>query len=675
MTVATNSSDINPSQAHILVVDDIPVNLSLLTQILAEQGYKVRVAPSGRLALKSVESYPPNLILLDINMPDLNGYEVCQKLKEDPETATIPVIFISALGEVTDKIKAFQFGGVDYIPKPFEPLEVLARIQHQLRLQQLQQQLQHQNQQLSKQMELRRQSEAELRLLLATTQAVSRQEDVNSALQVVLRLVCISTQWDYGEAWIPNEEKTLMECSPGWYGNDSSPEKSLQRSFQDLHSQSLSLKLAPGVGIVGQTWTNQQVMWIEDLKTANFFVQPEICLDWGLRAALAVPIVLHEEVLTVLTFYRRKVSTVDKKLIDLVNGVATQLGSLIKHKRTEETLHITQERYHSIVENAVEGIYQTTPDGHYISANTALARIYGYNSPEEMILGLRDIKQQLYVDSQRRQEFVDLVEMNNAVLGFESQVYRRDQKVIWISENARTVRDSRGKILYYEGTVSDVTERKLAQDQTEKLLLNILPKPIAMRLQAKQEVIADSFSDVSVLFADLVGFTDFSGQKTPRELVELLNLIFSEFDQLTEHHGLEKIKTIGDAYMVVGGLPMPKDNHDQAIARMALDMQQAISNFNTRNHQDLSLRIGINIGPVVAGVIGLTKFIYDLWGDTVNVASRMESSSIPGQIQVTEIVHQRLQSQFDFQERGTVSIKGKGDMTTYLLLGGRKKVD
>lgn len=669
MTMATDSSDLTPPQANILVVDDIPTNLSLLTQILAEQGYKVRVAPSGRLALKSVESYPPDLILLDINMPDLNGYEVCQSLKAEPETAAIPVIFISALGEVTDKIKAFQFGGVDYISKPFEPLEVLARIQHQLRLRQLQQQLQHQNHQLNKQMELRRQSEAELRLLLATTQAVSRQEDVNSALQVVLRLVCISTQWDYGEAWIPNEEQTLMECSPGWYGNDVVVENSRQRSFQDLHRRRMNLTFALGVGLVGKTWLTQQAIWIEDLEVASdIYVNPEVPLRWGLRAALAVPIILHDEVLTVLTFYRRKVTKIEKSLIDLVNGVATQLGSLIQHKRTEEILHITQERYHSIVENAVEGIYQTTPDGHYISANAALARIYGYNSPEEMIIGLKNIQQQLYVDPQRRQEFIDLVETNNAVLGFESQVYKQDQQVIWISENARTVRDSKGKILYYEGTVSDVTERKLAQDQTEKLLLNILPKPIAIRLQAKQEVIADSFSDVSVLFADLVGFTDFSGQKTPRELVELLNLIFSEFDQLTERHGLEKIKTIGDAYMVVGGLPMPRDDHDVAIARMAIDMQQAIRNFNTHNHQDLSLRIGINIGPVVAGVIGLTKFIYDLWGDTVNVASRMESSSIPGQIQVTEIVHQRLQSQFNFQERGSVSIKGKGEMTTYLLL-------
>ncbi len=668
--MATDSSNLTPPQANILVVDDIPANLSLLTQILAEQGYKVRVAPSGRLALKSVESYPPDLILLDINMPDLNGYEVCQSLKADPETAAIPVIFISALGEVTDKIKAFQFGGVDYISKPFEPLEVLARIQHQLRLRQLQQQLQHQNQQLNKQMELRRQSEAELRLLLATTQAVSRQEDVNSALQVVLRLVCISTQWDYGEAWIPNEERILMECSPGWYGNDILTENSHQRSFRDLHRQGLNLTFAPGVGFIGKAWQAQRAIWIEDLEVASEgYANPETPLRWGLRAALAVPIILHDEVLTVLVFYRRKVTTIEKSLIDLVNGVATQLGSLIQHKRTEETLHITQERYHSIVENAVEGIYQTTPDGHYISANAALARIYSYNSPEEMILGLKNIQHQLYVEPQRRQEFIDLMETNNAVLGFESRVYRQDQQVIWISENARTVRDSKGKILYYEGTVSDVTERKLAQDQTEKLLLNILPKPIAMRLQAKQEVIADSFSDVSVLFADLVGFTDFSGQKTPRELVELLNLIFSEFDQLTERHGLEKIKTIGDAYMVVGGLPMPREDHDVAIARMALDMQQAISNFNTRNHENLSLRIGINIGPVVAGVIGLTKFIYDLWGDTVNVASRMESNSIPGQIQVTEVVYQRLQSQFNFQERGSVSIKGKGEMTTYLLLG------
>ncbi|NJL89245.1 MAG: response regulator [Coleofasciculaceae cyanobacterium SM2_1_6] len=657
-------SDIYELQGNILVVDDTPANINLLTQILAEQGYKIRVAPSGKLALKSVQSYPPDLILLDINMPDLNGYQVCQQLKAEPGTAHIPIIFVSALGEVMDKVKAFELGGVDYITKPFEPLEVLARIQNQMRIKLLQEHLEQQNKQLNKQMELRRQSEAELRLLLATTQAVSRQDDVNSALQVVLRLVCITTQWDYGEAWIPNDDRHCMECSPGWYGSD--------RSFQHLHTQAMSSRVKLNEGLVGKVWANREFGWIKDLSTdPEIFINPERPLSGGLRSVFGIPIVHHEEVLTVLIFYRRRVTLIDQNLIDLISGVATQLGSLIQHKRTEEILNITQERYHSIVENAVEGIYQTTPEGQYLSANAALARIYGYSSPEEMILGLQSISEQLYVDAQRREEFIHAVETNNAVLGFESQVYRKDRSIIWISESARTVRDSKGKILYYEGTVSDITERKFAQEQTEKLLINILPKPIAVRLQEKQGVIADSFGDVSVLFADLVGFTDFSSEKTPRELVELLNLIFSEFDQLTERHGLEKIKTIGDAYMVVGGLPTPRDDHDRSIAQIALDMQAAINNFNQKNQQELTLRIGINIGPVVAGVIGLTKFIYDLWGDTVNVASRMESSGIPGQIQVTEVVYQRLQEEFVFQERGRIPIKGKGEMTTYFLLGSK----
>ncbi len=304
-----------------------------------------------------------------------------------------------------------------------------------------------------------------------------------------------------------------------------------------------------------------------------------------------------------------------------------------------------------------------------MSANLALAKIYGYESPEELINSSQNVEEQLYVNSNRRREFIEEMNSNQAVRGFESQVYRRDGTIIWISENARSVCDSKEKLLYYEGTVSDITERKLAQKQTEKLLLNILPKPIAERLQQKQQVIADSFSDVSVLFADLVGFTNFASTKTPTELVEILNQIFIEFDLLSNRHGLEKIKTIGDAYMVVGGLPIQRADHASSIAKIALDMQSFIARFNTQINEKFSLRIGINIGPVVAGVIGLTKFSYDLWGDTVNVASRMESSGIPGQTQVTAAVYERLKEQFLFQERGTISIKGKGEMMTYLLIG------
>lgn len=209
------------------------------------------------------------------------------------------------------------------------------------------------------------------------------------------------------------------------------------------------------------------------------------------------------------------------------------------------------------------------------------------------------------------------------------------------------------------------------QEKSEQLLLNILPEPIARQLKDGQSSIADGFAEATVLFADLVNFTQLSTQMPPRELLSLLNEIFSRFDQLTEKHGLEKIKTIGDAYMVVGGLPMPRPDHAEAIAEMAIDMQTEIFKFSLRRHE-CDIRIGINTGPVVAGVIGTKKFIYDLWGDTVNVASRMESHGLEGEIQVTAATYERLKHAYTFKRRGIIQVKGKGDMETYLLLGRKK---
>ena len=189
----------------------------------------------------------------------------------------------------------------------------------------------------------------------------------------------------------------------------------------------------------------------------------------------------------------------------------------------------------------------------------------------------------------------------------------------------------------------DVTARIFAekalrhqQEQTERLLLNILPVSIANRLKEGAGTIAENFDDVTVLFADIVGFTQIAASVSATTLVSLLNQIFSVFDRLSLKYGLEKIKTIGDAYMVVGGLPTRSEKHPQAVALMALDMQGAIATFNQRNNLNLNIRIGIHTGSVVAGVIGLQKFTYDLWGNTVNIASRMESHGISGKIQVTE---------------------------------------
>ena len=207
------------------------------------------------------------------------------------------------------------------------------------------------------------------------------------------------------------------------------------------------------------------------------------------------------------------------------------------------------------------------------------------------------------------------------------------------------------------------------QQQTERLLLNVLPEIIVDRLKHAKGTIAEHFEEATVLFADLVGFTEMATRLSPIELVNLLNQIFSAFDGLTEEYKLEKIKTIGDAYMVVGGVPQKRADHAQAIAEMALAMQSEILRFNCQYDQNLKMRIGIHSGPIVAGVIGIKKFTYDLWGDTVNTASRMESHGVAEQIQVTEATYQRLKNQYAFQSRGLLTVKGKGEMMTYLLLG------
>lgn len=215
---------------------------------------------------------------------------------------------------------------------------------------------------------------------------------------------------------------------------------------------------------------------------------------------------------------------------------------------------------------------------------------------------------------------------------------------------------------------------QLEKEKSERLLLNILPAEIALRLKEEQESIADGFAEVTVLFADIVGFTELSARISAHDLVERLNQIFSAFDALTERHQLEKIKTIGDAYMVVGGLPQPRPDHAQAIANMAIDMCYAIDKFYTDTGEPFRLRIGISTGPVVAGVIGTKKYTYDLWGDTVNIASRMESHGMPGRIQLCAETSKILQLDYEIEERGIIQLKGKGEMRTHWLIGKRKSI-
>ena len=218
-----------------------------------------------------------------------------------------------------------------------------------------------------------------------------------------------------------------------------------------------------------------------------------------------------------------------------------------------------------------------------------------------------------------------------------------------------------------------LAREKLQQEQalSERLLLNILPAPIASRLKQGEKTIADDYAEVTVLFADIVDFTSISAQMAPARLIAMLNEIFSVCDRLAAKHGLEKIKTIGDAYMVVGGLPQPWPDHAEAVAEMALDLQREIAALTDDASHPLSIRIGIATGSAVAGVIGSAKFSYDVWGDTVNIASRMESHGCAGRIHVTDAVYDRLRDKYQLEARGVIRVKNKGNMTTYFLTGRR----
>ncbi|HSM38889.1 MAG TPA: adenylate/guanylate cyclase domain-containing protein, partial [Candidatus Limnocylindrales bacterium] len=223
----------------------------------------------------------------------------------------------------------------------------------------------------------------------------------------------------------------------------------------------------------------------------------------------------------------------------------------------------------------------------------------------------------------------------------------------------------------YGTDITAARDVERAHAENERLLLNILPASIAERLRQGEGVIADRVEEMTVLFADIVDFTQLSMRLTPAELIDLLNTIFSVFDELSDRYGLEKIKTIGDAYMVVGGLAPETGNHCGRVADVGLDMLDAVRDYREKTGVDLHVRIGMHVGPAVAGVVGLKKFIYDVWGETVNTASRMESHGVQDRIHVTSATYERLRDRYEFEPRGTIEVRNRGPMETYLMAGRR----
>ncbi|HAN73287.1 MAG TPA: PAS domain-containing protein [Planktothrix sp. UBA8407] len=628
--------DINTDKfkSDILVVDDNIDNIRFLSDFLIQQGYQVRKAINGNVALMAAKTLIPDLILLDINMPGIGGYQVCEELKNDEKTSSTPIIFLSAGDDIKDKVKAFEAGGVDYITKPFQLEEVLIRVQTQLKLQALQKTLKTQNQALEK-------SEAEIKALF---KAMKESILVFDSDGHYLKVVTPNTKLLYH----PEQER-------------------IGKTIHDILPQKQADILLGGIKTALATQETIEVEYsliIENKKTDLSVNISPISSNSVLSVMRDISDRKRREEALKLIVEGTASKTGAEFFRSCVRGLAEILG--VRYTIVTECIDPQKNRVRTLafwvdqdfidnIEYDLEGLpcdLVVTQGEYYCYTDDVISHF-----PESQILA--DLKAHSYAGIPLIDSMGNVIG-NIAILDTNPMVNDETRELVLRIFAARA-----GAELERKNTDKALQE---SQERSEKLLLNILPKSIAERLKHDTSAIAEKFDEVTILFADIVGFTPLSTRIQPDELVNRLNQVFSVFDQLTEKHGLEKIKTIGDAYMVVGGLPIPKENHAESVAQIALDMQLAIANFQTQYNEPLQIRIGINTGSVIAGVIGVKKFIYDLWGDAVNVASRMESSGLPGKIQVTEATYQRLKNSYVFEKRGQIEVKGRGEMTTYWLI-------
>ncbi|AFY72777.1 PAS domain S-box [Synechococcus sp. PCC 7502] len=574
LDIRTIDSNFSPRTTipDILVVDDRPDNIRLLSSMLSERGYKVRKAVNGMMTLTAVQTSAPDLILLDITMPQMDGYEVCQRLKSSPKTKDIPIIFISALDEVLDKVRAFNLGGVDYITKPFQVEEVIARVENQLTICHLKNQLKQQNHLLE--------------------QEVEHRVEVDQVLQ---------------------EQNILLQ--------------------KEIQSRLKTEKL---------------------LKEQNLILQAEIQTRQNIERHLQEKNIQLQKESGDRLILTNQIKEKEQQLAALIANIPGVVYRAISHQDGRVTMPYLSPRIKQLLGITVQEFTET------------FEWIFDVVHPEdrmELYRALEESKRQL------------------SNLDYEYRLVQELGAARWVRILAQP-HQSINKDIVWDGVIIDISQQKnmeiayelllesmeIDYRQSEELLQSIFPQEIAQHLKQTRKPIACAYDAVSVLFADIVGFTQVCSHFSASETVELLNHIFSNFDHLSNDYGLEKIKTIGDQYMVVSGMPNPRPDHAEIIADMALSMLTEITKFKNHLNQPMSLRIGINSGAVVAGVIGSNKFVYDIWGDAVNIASRMESHGEPQRIQVSEATYLQLKDRYTFEKRGEIPIKGKGNMTTYWLI-------
>ncbi|MEH2249060.1 adenylate/guanylate cyclase domain-containing protein [Nostoc sp.] len=512
----------------------------------------------------------------------------------------------------------------------------------------------------------------------AITRILSESQSVKQVIPQILQSICQNLGWDLGELWTPSQYigtsvqehsiNAVLRCVEIW--------SSRVISVREFKAITWQTTYTPGVGLPGRIWIRRLPLWIQDITEDGDKKRSQSAAEAGLHAAFGFPILEDSEILGVMVFFSRDVQPKDKDLLQMMGSIGSQIAQFIKRKQAEDALVESEERYRDLFENANDLIQSVNAYGRFLYVNRAWRETLGYSEAEIANLTVFEIihpgfKQECW---ERFYRVLSGEKFDQVKAAFVT----KDGQTIFLEGNINC-KIVEGHPVATRGIFRNVTQRLAAeealrhqQEETERLLLKILPTAISKPLKEELANIAEDFADVTVLFADIVGFSEITASLSAIQLVNLLNSIFSAFDRLTEQYSLERIKTINNAYMVVAGLPTRRPDHAQAIAQMALHMQTAIALFNTENNQNFSIRIGIHSGSVVAGVIDLNNFTYDLWGDTVNIASCMESQGLVSKIQVTEDTYKCLCNEFLFEKRGEIEVQGKGEMTTYLLIGKKR---
>ncbi|MDY6781548.1 MAG: adenylate/guanylate cyclase domain-containing protein [Cyanobacteriota bacterium] len=508
--------------------------------------------------------------------------------------------------------------------------------------------------------------------------------NLGAALERITEVACNTLGVERCGVWLHNQNKSALYCVNRYEKATCTHVQGQKVAISDdrHYAQTLAADSAIATCDVGG---NSQATEVNATYTEPLSV----------AAVLSVPIYLQGDRVGILSVEQgeteRKWEIEEQNFASYLGYMTALAMEASERKQAEAALTKSERRLRLIIDALPACVSYVDAQQYYQLANKTYETWFG--CPQEAIRG-KTLRSVIGEEAYQVVRSHVVRALRGEAVRYEAKVPYRDGGTRYIDAALVPDVDEEAQVKGFYAMVADISDRKkaeeslkkevderrktefalrLAQNQSERLLRNILPEKIAGQLKEGKRTLAEYFNEVTILFADLVGFTPLAAHLEPIALVDRLNEIFSAFDELAGKYDLEKIKTIGDAYMVVGGVPTAKANHAEAIADMALEMQRAIEHYSRTHRESLQMRIGINTGSVVAGVIGIQKFSYDLWGDAVNLASRMEASGEPGRIQVSPETYKRLQHQYWFEKRGTIQVKGKGEMTTYWLMEPKER--